>query len=89
LLFCPSLTACRNLVCEGFKEVVSCVELCSATDFKEVSKGGSEKNLVSHNRPIVLNVGDVMVDAFQEVAPILPGLEHFAGFPYRLGNISS
>lgn len=85
-LFCPSLTACRNLVREGFEELVSGGELCSATDFKEVSKGGIGKNLISHSRPIVLNVGDVMVDALQEVAPALHGSDHFVGFPYRAGE---
>lgn len=77
-LFCPSRTACRNLAWEGFDNVVLGGDL--------IPKDAINKSLIQTKEPVVLNVGDVMVDALQGVAASLPPLERLDDFPYRAGE---
>jgi UDP-GlcNAc3NAcA epimerase len=59
ILFCPSKAACLNLVNEGFNNIANDGELLSEKGIKKISFG--------QERSIVVNVGDVMVDALQMV----------------------
>ncbi|MGB4027500.1 MAG: UDP-N-acetyl glucosamine 2-epimerase [Acetomicrobium sp.] len=58
VLFCPCKAACCNLADEGFNNVVNHGELLPRE---------SKKISFSQERPAVVNVGDVMVDALQMV----------------------
>jgi len=55
ILFCPTENACKNLIKEGFKNVLNKRKLtgCEAKEFS-----GSISNF-----PVVINVGDIMYDA--------------------------
>lgn len=59
ILFCPCQAACRNLACEGFNNIVNNGALLSEKDIKHIT--------FSQEKPAVVNVGDVMVDALQMV----------------------
>lgn len=59
ILFCPSKAACQNLANEGFNNIVNDGELLSEKGIKQISFG--------QEKPAVINVGDVMLDALQMV----------------------
>lgn len=73
-LFCPSITACRNLASEGLQNVLFDGNLLPAGDINNILK--------DTKKPMVLNVGDVMVDALKEVASKLPELNELE-VPYN------
>jgi UDP-GlcNAc3NAcA epimerase len=58
MLFCPCEAACQNLAKEGFDNIVNDGALLSENDIKHISR---------QEKPAVVNVGDVMVDALQMV----------------------
>ncbi|MDD2555570.1 MAG: UDP-N-acetyl glucosamine 2-epimerase [Syntrophaceticus sp.] len=57
ILFCPCKAACKNLVDEGYKNIINHGELSPKKDSKQISFG--------QEKPAVVNTGDVMVDALQ------------------------
>lgn len=59
ILLCPSKESCQNLSDEGFSDVVCDGELISPEDIK--------KNSFDRKKCMVVNVGDVMVDALRMV----------------------
>jgi UDP-GlcNAc3NAcA epimerase len=72
ILFCPSDTACKNLEGEGFKHIVN-DGLLLPRDSEFTNSGD----------PLVLNVGDVMVDAMQRVMPNLTGVAEHSSLSKR------
>jgi len=59
ILFCPSKTAVSNLIKEGFNRIINKGELIS-----EAVERLSDRLKIDENNPLVINVGDVMYDAF-------------------------
>jgi len=65
ILFCPTETAGKNLKKEGFTNIVNGGNLI-ANDFYSDSSS-SELRLTAYDFPLVINVGDVMLDIALEV----------------------
>jgi UDP-N-acetylglucosamine 2-epimerase len=57
LLFCPTITAVRNLRKEGFANILNNGELISRSSLTRV--------VPSASFPVVVNVGDIMIDALR------------------------
>ena len=63
ILFCPTETAINNLKNEGFNNIFNPTNEYSS-NLKAQSSESRIENPIDQNNPVVVNVGDVMYDAF-------------------------